>query len=35
MNFTSSPFMTQKLLFGVLYGPEELLDPTSLSMKMD
>jgi hypothetical protein len=35
MNFTSVPFMTQKLLFGVLYGPEESLDPTSLRMKMD
>jgi hypothetical protein len=29
------PFMTQKLHFGVLCGPEESLDPTSLRMKMD
>jgi hypothetical protein len=26
-NFTISPFITQKLLFGVHFGPEELLDP--------
>ena len=25
-NFTSAPFMTHKLLFGVLFGPEESLD---------
>jgi hypothetical protein len=35
MNFTSGPFMTQQLLFGVLYGPQESLDPASLRMKMD
>jgi len=35
MNFTSVPFMTKTLLFGVLYGLEESLDPTSLRMKMD
>jgi len=35
INFTFVPFMTQKLHFGVLFGPEESLDPTSLRMKMD
>ena len=35
INFTIVPFMTQKLHFGVLFGPEESLDPTSLRMKMD
>jgi len=30
-NFTIAPFVTQKLLF----GPVELLDPTSLRMKTD
>ena len=35
INFTIVPFMTQKLQFGVLFGPEESLDPTSLRMKMD
>jgi hypothetical protein len=35
MNFASVPFMTQNLLCGVLYGPEESLDPTTLRMKMD
>jgi hypothetical protein len=35
MNVTNAPFMTHKLLFGVLFGPEESLDPTSLRMKTD
>jgi len=35
MNVTSAPFMTQKLLFDVVFGPEESLDPTSLRMKAD
>jgi len=35
INFTIVPFMTQKLDFGVLFGPEKSLDPTSLRMKMD
>ena len=35
INFTIVPFITQKLHFGVLFGPEESLDPTSLRMKMD
>jgi hypothetical protein len=34
-NFTNVLFMTQKLLFGVLFGPQESVDPTSLSMKTD
>jgi len=34
-NFTNVPFMTQKLLFVVLFGPQESVDPTSLSMKTD
>jgi hypothetical protein len=34
-NFTIVPFMTQTLLFGVLFGPEEYLDPTYLRMKTD
>jgi hypothetical protein len=28
-NFTNIPFMTQNLLFHVLFGPEESTDPTS------
>ena len=32
-NFTTVPFMTQKLLFDVLFGPEESLDPNSLWLK--
>jgi hypothetical protein len=32
MNFTTAPFMTH-LPFDVLVGPEESLDPTSLSRK--
>jgi len=35
MNITSAPFMSQKLPFGVLFGPSESLDPTSLRMKTD
>jgi hypothetical protein len=34
-NFTNIPFMTQDLLFGVLFGPEESMDPTYLRMKMN
>jgi hypothetical protein len=34
-NFTNVPFMTQKLLFGVLFNPEESLGPTSSSIKTD
>jgi hypothetical protein len=34
-NFANVPFMTQKLLFSVLFGPEESVDPTSLRMKTD
>lgn len=34
-NFTNVPFTTQKLLFGALFGPQESVDPTSLSMKTD
>ena len=33
-NFTNILFMIQNLLFGVLFGPEESMDPTSLRMKM-
>ena len=32
-NFIIVPFMTQKVLFSVLFGPVESLDPTSLRMK--
>ena len=28
-NFINAPLMTQKLLYGALFGPEESLDPTS------
>ena len=34
-NITNAHFMSQKLSFGVLFGPEESLDPTSLRMKTD
>jgi len=30
INFTNMPFMTKNLLFGVLFGPQESMDPTSL-----
>jgi hypothetical protein len=32
-NFTIVPFKTQMLHFDVLFGPEESMNPTSLSMK--
>jgi len=35
MNITNAPFMSQKLPFGVLFGPAESLDPASLRMKTD
>jgi hypothetical protein len=35
MKITNAPFMSQKLSFGVLFGPEQSLDPTSLRMKTD
>ena len=34
-NFINAPLMTQKLLYGALFGPEESLDPTSLRMKTE
>jgi len=33
INFTNVPFMTKNLLFGVLSGPQESLDPTSLRLR--
>jgi len=35
MNITNVPFMSQNLPFGLLFGPEQSLDPTSLRMKTD
>jgi hypothetical protein len=34
-NFTNVPFMTQKLLFGVLFSPEVSQDLTSSRIKTD
>jgi len=35
VDFVSALLMTQKLPYGVLFGPEESLDPTSLRVKTE